>query len=392
MATLVKKVCVVTSNRADFGLLYWLMKEVQADEVLDLQIIATGGHFSSQQGYTWKSILESGFQIDEKVECGRTDDSGAGAGVEMGGILAGMAKSLQKLSPDLLVILGDRFEMLSAASAAMLQNIPIAHLHGGELTEGAFDDMIRHAITKLSKFHFVAASEYRSRVIQLGEQPSNVFNVGYVGLDWLHRIDYVSEQEIRIYLGIPENKPYVMLTWHPETLSITETNENLETVLAVLQDVDPVFVVISRPNNDPQGNAINSVLEKFCQNSTDKACIVDSLGIVRYLSAIKYSSAVVGNSSSGLTEAPALAIPTINIGDRQKGRLRANSVVDCEAEYGQVKNAVCKVLSDKFNGDDNINTPYGMGEASIQVVQKIHQLFDENKVVAKKEFYDIKRK
>ena len=383
------RICVVTSNRADYGLLYNLIQQLDAHEQFALQIIATGGHFTAQQGETWKAIVDSGFRIDRKVKVLRDQDSGEAVGIESGKILSGMAAAYTSLDPDLVVVLGDRYEILSAVIAAVLQNIPVAHLHGGELTEGAFDDGIRHAITKLAKFHFVAAEEYRTRVIQMGEMPDSVFNVGAFGLDVINNITLINESQLRRELEIPSDGRYAIVTWHPETLSLNQTMKNFQQLLDALKRHRKLFIIFTRPNNDPGGMEINNILDKFAVKNPRHCKIFDSLGMVRFISALKYAYCMIGNSSSGIIEAPAMAIPTINIGDRQQGRLRASSIIDCPADANAISNVI-ESLSDQLAvADLSGNNPYGNGGAAESTIQALEKILLQRALPLKKEFYDL---
>ncbi|MBT5559957.1 MAG: UDP-N-acetylglucosamine 2-epimerase (hydrolyzing) [Proteobacteria bacterium] len=362
-----KKICVATSNRADFGLLRWLMEDLKVCNAFELQVLATGGHFSEQQGYTWRQIEEAGFEINSKIDELESGDIGADAGVEMGRILGASAIELAQLNSDLLIVLGDRYEILAVVSAAVLQNITVAHIHGGEVTEGAFDDSIRHAITKLSDIHFTAADEYRKRVIQMGENPDRVYNVGAIGLDAIDRLKLLSEEELRNDLSIDRRMPYFLVTWHPETMSIASTVDNFQEVLRALESVEEHMCLFTRANNDPMGQAINDELNKYLsRNKTWR--VFDTLGSKKYLSAMKFAKAVVGNSSSGIIEAPAMGVPTINIGDRQKGRLRAASIIDVKPNGPEILTAI-NAAKVKFRKNRKI--PYGISGASLKILSFI---------------------
>ena len=364
-----KKVCVVTSNRADFGLLRWLMEDLRDSNKFALQVLATGGHFSKQQGYTWKQIEEAGFKIDSRIDELESGDVGKDAGVEMGRILSKSATELNRLKPDLLVVLGDRYEILAVVSAAVLQNIPVAHIHGGEVTEGAFDDAIRHAITQLSDLHFTAAEEYKKRVIRMGADPSKVFNVGAIGLDAIERIGLMTEEEVRQKLGITEGKPYFLITWHPETRDLENTIEHFRELLGALEAVDNLFCVFTKANNDPYGQKINSVLETRAKVK-DNWLVFDSLGSKKYLSAMKYAKAVLGNSSSGIIEAPALCTPTVNVGGRQAGRLRADNILDVVARRHDIISMLDSITEDRITVLPGC-LPYGSPGAGKKIVSRL---------------------
>lgn len=369
-----KKVCVVTSNRADFGLLRWLMEDLRDCPEFELQVLATGGHFSAQQGNTWHQIEEVGFHIDAKIDELEEGDTGQDAGIEMGKILSACARELYSLNPDLLIVLGDRYEILAVVSAAVLQNIPVAHIHGGEVTEGAFDDSIRHAITKLSNIHFTAAEEYRDRVIQMGEDPAKVFNVGAIGLDAIERLVLLNEEELRRILGLRSDLPYLLVTWHPETLSIERTIHHFRELLVALESMEQYLCVFTRANNDPMGQTINKELDKYLLRSNNWY-VFGSLGSKKYLSAMKFAEVVVGNSSSGIIEAPAMGVPTVNVGDRQKGRLRAASILDVQPTTEELRVAITSSSARKGNKGNKGKLPYGMSGAGDKILAVINALF-----------------
>jgi GDP/UDP-N,N'-diacetylbacillosamine 2-epimerase (hydrolysing) len=332
-----RKICVITSSRADYGLLRWIMKDIKDNPNLTLQVIATGMHLSNSFGLTVKEIERDGFTINSKVEILSGDDSQLGIAESMSRALIGVAKALDKLKPDLVLVLGDRFEIFAAVSAAMVAKVPVAHLHGGEKTIGAYDDSFRHAITKMSHLHFVATKEYRKRVIQLGENPSSVFVVGGVGIDSINNLKLLSKSELEKELNLSFNEKSLLITFHPETLAKSSPT---------------------------------------------------TLGQLKYFSCIKVVDAVVGNSSSGLLEVPTFRKATINIGDRQKGRLQAKSVINCEPDKKSIRDSLDRIYSVAFK--DSLKTtinPYGVGGASAKIVEIIREI--SLKQIVNKNFYDL---
>ncbi|CEG56245.1 UDP-N-acetylglucosamine 2-epimerase [Legionella fallonii] len=381
-----RKIAVFTGTRAEYGLLFWLMKGIQNDPELELQIIVSAMHLAPQFGETWKEIEADGFKIDAKVEMLLASDSAIGVVKSMGLASIGFADSLARLQPDLLVILGDRFEALAAAQTALIMKIPIAHLHGGELTLGAYDNSIRHAITKMSCLHFTAAERYRQRIIQMGEDGNRVFNVGAVGLEHVVRTENYSLQALAANLNIPLCRPYVLVTYHPETLSHEVEGSSFELLLKALDEMRDYQVLFTYPNADNGGHAIIQQIQQYCKINAHRAFAAISLGSKRYLSAVAHAEAVIGNSSSGVIEVPAFGIPTVNIGNRQEGRLAADSVIHCPADYNEIKKAISKAVSVDFKAQcKNVINPYGDGWVSERIIPvlKTHRLS-----VAKR-FYDL---
>jgi UDP-hydrolysing UDP-N-acetyl-D-glucosamine 2-epimerase len=382
-----KKVTVFTGTRAEYGLLYWLLKDIQSDEELSLQLLVSGMHLSPEFGETYRQIEKDGFKIDEKIEILLSSDSAVGTAKSMGLGVLGFADALSRLSPDVLVILGDRFEALAAAQTAMILRIPVVHLHGGEITEGAYDDAIRHAITKLSYLHATSTEEYRHRVIQLGEAPERVFNVGAIGLDHLNRGTFMSVEELAASLKFPLQQPYLVVTYHPVTLADEEPTASFNALLEALDKYPDVQVILTYPNADDGGRKIIPLLEAYAAKQPQRVLAIPSLGQVRYLSAIKHASAVVGNSSSGIIEVPSLDVPTVNIGMRQKGRLAATSVLHCDATTSAIHAALEVAFSRSYKTTDApVHNPYGRGNASQQVISMLKNL----KFTSVKSFYDVK--
>ena len=381
-----KKVCVVTGTRAEYGLLRWVIEGIQQSPVLDLQLIATGMHLSPEFGLTVNAIEADGYHVDRKVEMLLSSDTAVGITKSMGLGMIGFADALAELKPDLMLVLGDRYEIFAAASAAMIARVPIAHLHGGETTQGAFDESIRHSITKMSHLHFVAAEEYRQRVIQLGEQPEHVFKVGGLGIDSIHRLQLLSRDELQEALDFRFLQRNLLVTFHPVTLECNTGTEQMKELLAALSELSDTGLIFTMPNADTEGRALFRQIQEFCEKHP-QAKAYTSLGQLRYLSCMRHVDAVAGNSSSGLLEAPSFNLGTINIGDRQKGRLKAASVVDCDPLSKTISNAIKHIFSPQFQ--DNLLTvanPYGNGGASKAIV-KILESCSLNDIL-KKRFND----
>ncbi len=378
-------IAVFTGTRAEYGLLYWLMKDIAADPDLELKLIVSGTHLSPEFGLTYQQIEQDGFKIDERIEMLLSSDTSVGVVKSMGVALLGLADALARLQPDVLVILGDRFEALAAAQAAMLQRIPVAHLHGGEITEGAYDDAIRHAITKLSYLHFTAADPYRQRVIQLGEAPERVFNVGAVGLDHIIKTPLLSMDELQSSLGFTLDSPFFVVTYHPVTLADEPARESFSALLAALDNYPDHQVILTYPNADDGGRAIIPLLEQYATANPARVLAIPSLGYRRYLSAVKHCAAVIGNSSSGIIEVPSLGVPTINIGQRQQGRLAAKSVLHCDAKAEAITQCIAKALQPM--GPDAYVNPYGAGDASGQIVARLKHFA----IPTIKQFHDLDR-
>lgn len=381
-----RKICVVTGSRAEYGLLYWLLKDIAADSELELQLIATGMHLSPEFGLTYQQIESDGFDIDAKIEMLLSADTPVAVTKSLGLGVIGFADALDRLSPDIVLVLGDRFEILAAAQAAMLACIPLAHIHGGETSEGAFDEGIRHAISKMAHWHFVAAEPYRQRVVQLGEDPQRVFNVGAPGLDHLLRTPLLSRDELEQLLGMHLGQPLLLVTYHPVTLGERTPEAALEELLAALREFDDAYVVFTYPNADTGGRALRQAIERFVADHPQRMRGYASLGQLRYLSLMQQADAIVGNSSSGLTEAPALKKATVNIGDRQKGRLKASSVIDVPEQRAEIAAAIRCALSSEFRGQlPDTQSLYGGGDASAAMVRQLKATLP----AIQKPFFDI---
>ena len=384
-----RKICIITGTRAEYGLLYWLMQAVDVNKFLELQIIATGMHLSAEFGSTYQQIEQDGFIIDRKVEMLLSSDSEIGITKSIGLGVTGFADTLNDLKPDLIVVLGDRFEIFSAVIAAMIAKIPVAHIHGGEITEGLIDEPIRHSITKMSHLHFTATEEYRNRVIQLGEQPDRVFNVGAVGVDNIKRLHLFSREKFEQSINFKLGKRNLLITFHPVTLEHNTSKEQFENLLRVLDEQVDTHLIFTKANADTNGRIINQMIDDYVATHTDKAVSFTSLGQLRYLSAMQYIDAVVGNSSSGLLEAPSFKIGTINIGDRQAGRIKAESVIDCDPSVLGIHESFKELYSHGFQLQlEQVENPYGNGGASEKIVEILKSFsLDE---VLKKKFFNIK--
>jgi len=383
-----RRICIVTGTRADYGLLYGLMREVQADPDLRLQLVVTGMHLSPRFGETVEEIEEDGFEIDARVEMLLSSDTGVGTAKSIGLGVSGVADALDRLAPDVLVVLGDRFEMLAAAQAALVMRIPIAHIHGGETTEGAFDESIRHSLTKMAHYHFVVAEPYRRRVVQMGEPPDRVFTVGAPGLDQIRYTDLLDRTAFEESVDFELGDPTFLVTYHPATLGEVPPADAVQELLRALDRFDDARILFTKANADPQGRRINEVLESYCEGRSG-ARLYESLGQQRYLSALQHVDGVVGNSSSGLIEAPAFDVPTVNVGPRQQGRLRGPSVIDCAERADAIAAAIETACSSAFRKKiAGAESPYGRGDTATTIAAHLKECpLDES--VLTKSFYDL---
>lgn len=364
-----RKICVVTGTRAEYGASLWILKEIQCDPDLELQIIATCAHLSPEFGLTYRNIEEDGFKISSRVEMLLSSDTPVGVTKSMGLGMIGLADALSILCPDIVVVVGDRFEALAAASAALVARIPLAHISGGEVTRGAIDDSIRHAITKMATYHFPGAEAYRERIIRMGEQPANVKNFGDPGLDNLHRLPLLSREALEKELNFPLGHPTFLITYHPATLGSLKPDLALTQLFEALDRFPHARVIFTKPNADAGGRALSHMIDEFGAARPDRVLVVTSLGQIRYLSAMKHCDLVIGNSSSGIIETPALKKPTVNIGDRQDGRLKASSVIDCQENCEAIANAITQALTSEFqNVAGNTESLYGDCDASRRIV------------------------
>lgn len=382
-----RKICVVTGSRAEYGLLSGLMKAIREDESLELQVIATNMHLSPEFGLTYKEIERDGFFINKKVEMLLSSDTANATTKSVGLATIGFADAYEDLKPDMIVVLGDRFEILAAVSAALFYKIPVAHLHGGEITEGAYDDCIRHAITKMSHLHFTSTEGYRQRVIQLGENPKRVFNVGAPGIENIKKISLMGKKELEATLdGFTFNDKTLLVTYHPVTLENSTAEEQIHSLLSALDEYTDIKIIFTLPNSDTDGRVIIRLINEYVSKHQEKAIAYPSLGVKRYLSALQFVKAVVGNSSSGIIEVPSFGIPTLNIGNRQKGRIAADSVINCGISKKDILDGLDKVLNIELK---EIHNPYeGKNTtADILYVLKTYPL----EGLIQKTFYNLKK-
>ena len=384
----IRKICVVTGTRAEYGLLYWLMKELEADKDVKLQIIVTGMHLSPEFGLTYKEV-EKDFKIDRKVEMLISSDSSVGISKAMGLAQISFAETYEELKPDIIVVLGDRYEIFSAVSAAMIARIPIAHLHGGEATEGLIDEAIRHSISKMSHLHFTATEEYRNRVIQLGENPKRVFNVGGIGIENIKRLKLLSREKFEKSINFKLNEKNVLVTFHPVTLENKTSKKQFQELLDSVDKLKNTNIIFTRANSDTDGRIINQMIDEYVSKNSHKSIEFASLGQLRYLSALQYIDATVGNSSSGLSETPSFKIGAINIGDRQKGRIKADNVIDCLPNKESIQKAFEHLYSEEFKSVlKKSKNPYGDGSPSKKIIKVLKTIQLDN--ILQKTFFNIK--
>lgn len=384
MSSQARKICFVTGSRADFGLLVWPMRAIQEAPGLTLQLVATGMHLAPEFGYTFNAIREAGFEVDEKVETLLSSDTGVGVAKSVGLGVIGFADAFTRLGPDLVVVLGDRFEMFAAAQAAMFMRLPMAHLFGGDVTEGAVDESIRHAISKMSQLHFTSNEGSTRRLIRLGENPSRVHTIGSVGIDAIRRTDLMDRGEIGHALGMPLDERAAVVTFHPVTVEAGRSLAELEELFAALSSLAPDFrLIFTLANADAEGRALNGRIESFVATRPNTIAVA-SLGHLRYLSLMNQVDLVIGNSSSGLLEAPSFGVPTVDIGDRQKGRERAASVFHAAPERAAIAAAIGHALQ---RGRRETINPYGDGHASRRFADIIAAIPDF-KMLLKKGFYE----
>jgi UDP-hydrolysing UDP-N-acetyl-D-glucosamine 2-epimerase len=380
-----RKICVVTGSRADYGLLSVVMYELRSDPDFTLQVIATGMHLSPEFGLTFRSIEEDGHHIDAKVIMDLANDTPSGIAKSMAAGISGVADALSTLKPDILLVLGDRFEILAAAQAALVAKIPIAHIAGGDTTIGAFDESIRHCITKMSHLHFVTNEHAARRVRQLGENPEHIYTVGSPGIDLIKRIRLLNRKELETDIGFSFQEKNLLITFHPATLEQQTAGEQFRQLLNALDGLgNDIGMFFTKPNADTGGSAITLMIDEYIK-SRSHARAAASLGQVRYLSMIAQVDAVVGNSSSGLYEVPSFRKPTVNIGDRQKGRLQPSSVINCKPETADILNAI----KEAFKKDcSHVENPYGAGDSAKKIVAELRRVADY-RTLLKKQFYDI---
>ena len=383
------KILIATGTRAEYGLLKPLMTAIKNEPTWQLQILVTGAHLSPEFGLTYREIEKDGFTIDKKVEMLLSSDTPTSIIKSMGIAMMGFSDALQDLKPDFLVILGDRYEMLSLASSALIFNLPIVHIHGGEITEGAYDDAIRHSITKMSHLHFTSTAEYKNRIIQLGENPDNVFNVGAIGLDSVKNLELLDKNALENNLDIVFKKYNYQVTFHPSTLDVEPPEKQFEVLLNAIDQQEDSFFIFTKSNADTGGRIINEMIDSYVAQNREKAKAFSSLGNLRFLSVVSMCDAIVGNSSSGILEAPSLQTVTINIGDRQKGRIQAKSIINVKVDENEIQKAFIKVRSKELNSDPNyFFNPYGEGNTTEKIIDVL-QSVDLKKFRTKK-FYDLK--
>ena len=382
-----KKICISTGTRADYGLLRWVIDGVKNSKILEKQLLVTGMNLSPEYGMTINEIKKDGFKITKTVEMLLSSDTPVGISKSIGLGIIGFADAFNSIKPDLIVVLGDRYEILSACIAAMSARIPIAHLHGGEATEGLIDESIRHSITKMSHLHFVATNEYKNRVIQLGEMPKNVFNVGGLGIDNIKKLKLLSKKELEKAINFKFSRKNLLVTFHPVTLEEMKSGSQLDQLLLALNKEKDTGIIFTMPNADTESRILFSKIIKFCDRNPNAKCF-KSLGQLKYLSCLKYIDAAVGNSSSGLLEVPTFKKGTINIGNRQKGRISAQSVIHSKADENSIIKALEKLYSQEFQKSlPNIKNPYGDGGASDKIVKKLEKT--ELKGIINKKFYNL---
>lgn len=386
-----RKICIVTGSRAEYGHSYWLMREIKSDSNLELQIVATGMHLSPEFGLTVKEIEKDGFPIAERVEMLLSSDTETAIATSMGLGMIGFAKAYERLKPNILVVLGDRFEILSAVTAAVPFRIPVAHIHGGEATEGAIDEQFRHAITKMSHIHFPATKEYTDRIIQMGENPDSVFCFGAPGLDNIYKLKLLDKQQLKDELGLPGEKAWGVVTYHPVTLEKDSAKIQIEELLNALVEFSEIYWVFTLPNADTENRIIIESIKDYVQKKPQRAVLFSSLGQLKYLSLLRSAIVMVGNSSSGVVEAPSFELPVVNISDRQQGRIRAKNVIDvpvCEKNriVTAINSAISKEFRDSLKGLEN---PYGSGNVSERILNVLKTITLGEKII-KKTFYDLK--
>ena len=383
-----RKICIVTGTRAEYGLLYLLMKSIKLDSALELQIIATGTHLSPEFGLTFKEIENDGFKINRKIEMILSSDNSSSISKSTALGLIGFGDAFIDLNPDIIICVGDRFEIFSACLAALYQKIVIAHIHGGETTVGAYDEAIRHSITKMSWFHFVANDIYKKRVIQLGENPERVFNVGGLGVDAILRTKLLSKSKLENITGIKFSKKNLLITFHPVTLEANTSKRNFQSLLDALNDINDIYLIFTMPNADSDSRIIKRMIQAFVSENSKRSISFKSMGRINYLSTMQFVDGVIGNSSSGIMEAPTFNTGTINIGDRQKGRIQASSIINCKPTKSLITKAINSLYSKEYKATlSSIINPYGKGDASKKIIEILRDIKLPEEL--KKEFYDL---
>lgn len=382
-----KKICVFTGTRADYGLLKPLMEEIEQDSELQLQLLVSGMHLANEFGNTYRLVEVDGFSIDEKIATLDDEDSAVGTCKSISRGITGYAEAFTRLQPELLVLLGDRSEAFAAATAALICQIPIAHLHGGETTQGAYDEAFRHSISKMSQLHFVSTEVYRQRVIQLGEVPVSVHNVGAIGLEYLDKENFLDRKKLEESINFRFGEKNVLVTFHPVTLEQGSAVEQFKQLLAALNQLNGSKIIFTKANADPEGRTINRMIDQYVATHPQKTIAFTSMGHLRYLSCLRIVDLVIGNSSSGILEAPSFGVPTVNIGDRQKGRIKAASIIDCEPEQAAIISACHKALSNQFKTmAQKVDNPYRQEGTARRTKEIIKSAENIN---LKKTFYDL---
>ena len=384
-----RKIAIVTGTRAEYGLLYWIIKGIHTDPDIGLQLIVTGMHLSNEFGLTLETIEKDGFSIADKVEMLLSSDTETAIATSMGLGIIGFAKTYERLKPDILVVLGDRFEIFSAVSAAVPFRIPVAHIHGGESTEGAIDEQFRHSITKMSHIHFPSTKKYAERIGQMGENPENIFCYGAPGLDNIQKLRLLNKEQLAHNLNLPTGKQWALVTYHPETLEKDKAKVHIEAILQSIKEFTDIFWIFTSPNADTEGRTIKKMIENHVKYNQENSKLFDSLGQLKYLSLLRDSVVMVGNSSSGIIEAPSFRLPVVNIGNRQNGRIKAGNIIDVlKLEKAEITTVIKKAISKEFKDSlDKIGNPYGDGNTSDKIVEvlKAFSLSD----ILRKKFQDL---
>jgi len=382
-----KKICVITGSRAEYGLMSRIMRLVKEDKDLQLQIIATNMHLSVEHGETYKEIEADGFVINRKIPILSGSDSANATAKSVGRGIMGFADAFDELQPDMILVLGDRYEILAAASTALFYKIPVVHIHGGEITEGAYDDAIRHAITKMSHLHFTSTVEYRRRIIQMGENPETVFYVGALGCDNIRQVALMDKETLEKSLDFKLDKNTILVTFHPVTMENHTAETQIKALLSAIDKFENLRIIFTMPNSDTDGLVIMKLIKEYVTKNYERAKWFTSLGMKRYLSTLQYVRAVVGNSSSGIIEVPSFHIPTINIGDRQKGRISAASVLHCKPERVDIEDKLATIMQPTYDESlKNIQNPYDKPNTAHEIVRIIKE---KNNISVSKKFYDI---
>lgn len=382
------KICVITGTRAEYGLLYWTIKKLLSDNYFKVQLCVTGMHLSPEFGLTYRQIEDDGFKIEKKIEMLLSSDTSVGISKSIGLGIIGFADVFEELKPDIILVLGDRFEIFAAVTAAMIAKIPVAHCHGGEATEGVIDEPIRHSITKMSHLHFTATEEYRNRVIQIGENPENVFNVGALGIENINKLKLHSKEDFEKAIDFKLSELNFLVTFHPVTLENATAEKQFGNLLAAIDNYPNAHIIFTKPNADNDGRVIINMIDTYVQKNSVRAVSFISLGQLLYLSALKYVDLVIGNSSSGLLEVPSFQKATINIGDRQRGRIQAESVINCEPDTKAIESAIVAALSKDFKRKlQTVTSPFGNGNSSVEIIKALKNVSLDN--IIKKKFHNI---